>query len=79
MTALTSGSRHSSLKEVLGVLIAISFIPLLWFMLAQTTKRCHDLGSSGWYQLIPFYNIGLLFIDSEKGRNKYGDNPKGIN
>ncbi len=79
MIALTSGSRHSSSKELLGVFITISFIPVLWFLFAQTTKRCHDIGNSGWYQLIPYYTIWLLFADSEKGKNQYGDNPKGIN
>lgn len=27
-------------------------LPLLWFLLAQGSKRCHDRGNSGWWQLI---------------------------
>lgn len=45
-------------------------------MLASATKRCHDLGNSGWYQLIPFYIIALLFIKGDDCCNQYGTNPK---
>ena len=56
----------------------ILLIPVYWFLLAQGAKRCHDRGNSGWYQIIPFYNLWMLFADSEKGVNDYGLNPKGI-
>ena len=59
--------------------IALIFtIPLLWFLWAQTAKRCHDVGNSGWWQLIPFYPLVILFQPGELGKNKYGDNPKQI-
>lgn len=54
----------------------ISLIPMTWFLWAQNTKRCHDRGNSGWYQLIPFYFLILLFGGSDEGSNEYGDNPK---
>ena len=50
--------------------------PLHWFLLAQGSKRSHDTGNSGWFQLIPFYILWLLFAKSQKYANKYGDNPK---
>ncbi|MGS2764061.1 DUF805 domain-containing protein [Sinomicrobium sp. M5D2P9] len=46
-------------------------------MIAQSAKRCHDRGYGGWYQLIPFFNIYLLFAESKYGPNQYGPNPKG--
>ncbi|MFD2523931.1 DUF805 domain-containing protein [Emticicia soli] len=54
------------------------YIPTVWFMWAQGAKRCHDLGNSGWYQIIPFYPLWMLFQDGEYGENEYGPNPKGI-
>lgn len=59
-------------------IIGLAYIPLLWFMLAQSAKRCHDRGNSGWYQIIPFYRLWLLFGDSDNGVNEYGPDPKEI-
>jgi len=58
-------------------LLLVFVIPLLWFLWAQGTKRCHDLGKSGWWQLIPFYVFWLLFQDGNPFENEYGENPKG--
>lgn len=57
-------------------LLNLSFIPLFWFICAQGAKRCHDLGKSGWWQIIPFYGFWLLFQNGQQGLNEYGRNPK---
>jgi uncharacterized membrane protein YhaH (DUF805 family) len=54
------------------------FIPALWIINSQGAKRCHDLGHSGWHQLIPLYVFCLLLGGSDYGENKYGLNPKGF-
>ena len=59
-------------------LLFLFVIPLFYFFIAQGAKRCHDRGNSGWYQLIPFYILWMIFADSENGVNEYGPNPKGI-
>ena len=41
-------------------------------------RRMHDTGKSGWYCIIPFYNIYLACLDGDIGQNEYGANPKGI-
>jgi uncharacterized membrane protein YhaH (DUF805 family) len=51
------------------------------FLLPSITvfvRRMHDIGKSGWFCIIPFYNLYLACIDSDYGINKYGPNPKGI-
>jgi uncharacterized membrane protein YhaH (DUF805 family) len=57
--------------------IFVLIIPLAWFVFAQRAKRCHDLGNSGWFQLIPFYTLWMLFADGDHGHNNYGPDPKG--
>lgn len=64
--------------SVTGVSFIFS-LPLLWFYWAQGAKRCHDVGNSGWFQLIPFYVFWMLFQDGENGANVYGENPKNQN
>jgi len=56
--------------------IFVLLVPLLWFLWAQSAKRCHDLGNSGWYQLIPFYVFWMLFQEGQPGENWYGEDPK---
>jgi len=59
-------------------ILEIAYIPLTWFIIAQGVKRCHDRGHSGWYQIIPFYVLAMIFINDNIGENEYGANPKGI-
>ena len=69
-------------KQVSGnmaLFYLLLFFPALWFIWAQGAKRCHDRGNSGWYQLIPFYGLWMLFGDGEECDNKYGNDPKGRN
>lgn len=49
---------------LLGLVSGISF--------TQATRRCHDLGYTGWYQFIPFYGFIILFKEGQKKDNKYG-------
>ena len=59
-----------------GVIFLVLLIPVIWFLWAQGAKRCHDVGRSGWWQIIPFYFFVLLFQDGDRARNEYGSNPK---
>jgi uncharacterized membrane protein YhaH (DUF805 family) len=53
--------------------------------LAVSARRLHDIGKSGWMQLVIFIPVvGLIWLiilmatDSNPGENKYGPNPKGV-
>lgn len=76
--AIIAGIGAAAGRDGGGVVILLGMIPLLWFLWAQGAKRCHDVGNSGWWQLIPFYVFWLLFQDGQPGPNQYGENPKGI-
>jgi len=43
-----------------------------WFLYAQCAKRCHDLGKSGAWMFVPFWNVLLFFAEGEEQDNKYG-------
>jgi uncharacterized membrane protein YhaH (DUF805 family) len=62
--------------ENVGPFYFILQLPILWFMFAQGAKRCHDVGLNGWYQLIPFFPLYLIFGDGHSSENEYGVNPK---
>ena len=53
------------------IMILICVFVYMWFNLAQGAKRCHDRGNSGWFQLIPFYGLWMLFGDGDRGENQY--------
>ncbi len=60
------------------LLALVVMIPAGWFHLAQGAKRCHDLGRSGWWQIIPLYFFWMLFQDGLPYENEWGGNPKHI-
>lgn len=66
------------IKESDGELffLELTYPPLFWFLLAQGAKRCHDIGVSGWMQLVPFYFLWMLFKKGKAKTNLYGVNPK---
>lgn len=59
------------------VIFFIGVLLMSWVSLAAGAKRCHDRGNSGFFQLIPFYGLWMLFGDGDHGTNRYGADPKG--
>ena len=60
---------------ILYLLMQLFSFPIWWLKFAQTAKRCHDVGVSGWMQFIPLYNLYLIFKKGENKSNKFGDLP----
>jgi len=62
---------ESMATEYKPSIISLFIIPLLWILWAEGAKRCHDIGVSGWYQIIPFYFLWMLVKKGDVGENKY--------
>lgn len=74
--AISDAMGDSEALAVLGIIIIFGG---LYFFLSEGTRRCHDLGHSGFWMLIPYYILWMLFQNSKEGPNEYGNNPKGVN
>ena len=46
--------------------------------IAVAIRRMHDVGKSGWFILIPIYNLILAVTEGQRGPNEYGEDPKGV-
>jgi uncharacterized membrane protein YhaH (DUF805 family) len=64
------------INKNLAMLGNIFSLAVLLPSIAVGVRRMHDVGKSGWYILIPIYNLILAFTDGEKGTNQYGPDPK---
>jgi uncharacterized membrane protein YhaH (DUF805 family) len=61
----------------LPILGSIYSLAVLLPGIAVGVRRMHDINKSGWYLLIPIYNIVLLATNGDQGANEYGTDPKG--
>ena len=43
--------------------------------IAVAIRRMHDVGKSGWFILIPIYNLILALTKGDEGPNEYGSDP----
>ena len=59
-----------------GFIYPIYVIGVLIPSIAVAVRRMHDLSKSGWYCLIPFYNLILACTEGTTGINKFGADPK---
>lgn len=59
-----------------GYSLFVLFLACYWFLFSQGAKRCHDLGQSGYYQIIPFYVLVMVFSEGHKRTNAHGNDPK---
>jgi predicted RNA-binding Zn-ribbon protein involved in translation (DUF1610 family) len=46
------------------------------FFIVQSAKRLHDVNKSGWFSIVPFYNIVLWLTKGTKGQNDFGLDPQ---
>ena len=65
-----------AIGTVFSILVGIFLLGIIIPSIAVGVRRMHDIGKSGWFILIPYYNLYLCCIDGEKGPNQYGADPK---
>ena len=59
----------------LPILYTIYSLVLLIPSIAVAVRRMHDVGKSGWFVLIPIYDLILACTQGVKGENEYGTEP----
>lgn len=67
------------IDSVIGIAVlgTIYSLAVLLPSIAVAIRRMHDVGKSGWFILIPIYNLILACTEGDKGQNEYGPDPKG--
>ncbi|GAB4033298.1 DUF805 domain-containing protein [Spirosoma gilvum] len=61
---------------VIGGILMLLNLAILVPSVAVAIRRMHDVGKSGWYVLIPIYNLILACTEGVKETNEYGNDPK---
>jgi uncharacterized membrane protein YhaH (DUF805 family) len=61
---------HQAISAVYSLAVLIPSI-------AVSVRRMHDVDKSGWFILIPIYNLILAVTEGTRGPNEYGPDPKG--
>ncbi len=63
-------------SELIGWLIILFDLAILIPTVAVAIRRMHDVGKSGWYLLIPIYNLILICTEGANAPNLYGPDSK---
>jgi uncharacterized membrane protein YhaH (DUF805 family) len=67
---------EDEINEYFATFWLMLLIPMMWFLYAQGAKRCHDRDNSGWYQIIPYYFLWMMFAAGDDKENRYDESPK---
>ncbi len=65
-------------ENIVAACVIMLYLVYCWVVLSIGAKRCHDLGHSGWFQMIPFYGFVMLFSSGDCNDNEYGTEDNGI-
>jgi uncharacterized membrane protein YhaH (DUF805 family) len=65
-----------SLEIRMPLLYTFFAVAFLVPSVAVGVRRMHDVNKSGWFILIPIYNLILCCTPGTEGPNKYGPDPK---
>ncbi|MBK5720561.1 DUF805 domain-containing protein [Dysgonomonas sp. Marseille-P4677] len=65
-----------TLASIVFGLLVIFLLAVLVPTIAVGVRRMHDVGKSGWFLLVPIYNLILAITEGDRGDNQYGPDPK---
>jgi uncharacterized membrane protein YhaH (DUF805 family) len=66
----------AGVKMTGGLLTLLFALATLIPSIAVAVRRAHDQDKSGWFILIPIYNLIMMFIEGTRGPNRFGPDPK---
>lgn len=66
----------TKISSIFGYLTGLFVLAYICPAIAVSCRRMHDVDKSGWFQLIPIYNLILACTEGTKGPNQYGPDPK---
>lgn len=69
-------SVSTTIGSIVLRLVGLAYLAILIPSIAVYVRRMHDVGKSGWFILIPIYNLILAITEGNKGDNQYGSDPK---
>lgn len=79
VTGFAAGMSDLNQREAEGVVDMVATIYQLALIVPSISvgvRRLHDSNKSGWWLLVPFYNLYLLIRKGTVGPNFYGPDPK---
>ena len=65
-------------EEAIGLISGLYSLALLVPLIAIEIRRNHDANRSGWFVLLPFYNLYLCFVPTHSEENDWGPAPTSI-
>jgi len=66
-----------SFRQAGSLFRELTLLGIYIFLIKQGINRINDVGKSGWFIIVPFYNLVLILSPGTKGENKYGPSPVG--
>ncbi len=75
-TIISYGLLYIGIQIGIPLLSSIFSFGTLLPAIGVAIRRMHDTNHSGWFILVPIYNLILLCTDGDRGPNQYGDDPK---
>ena len=75
-TAYGDGGVSASANFTGGTITTIFILLILVPGIAVAVRRVHDQDKSGWFVLVPIYNLILMFLEGTRGPNRFGPDPK---